>query len=272
MKPNIRDHAAIDIHAHYGTYTRDHMPELANSWMSGDAEAVAHRALAANIRWTVASPLTALLPRFKADATVGNDEAWQVVPPTQGLLWWVVIDPLREETYAQAELHLQEAKCAGIKIHPEEHGYPIREHGDKIFEFAARHNAFVLTHSGEENSLPADFVPYVNRYPDITLIVAHLGHGLEFDNTLQVRAIQQSQHGNLYVDTSSSNSIKPGLIEWAVAEVGVERVLFGTDTPLYFAAMQRARIEFSELTYDQKKQILWDNSARLLKQHVNVDL
>ena len=37
------------------------------------------------------------------------------------------------------------------------------------------------------------------------------------------------------------------LIEWAVEQVGAERLLFGTDSPLYFAASQKARIECAEM-------------------------
>jgi predicted TIM-barrel fold metal-dependent hydrolase len=59
-------------------------------------------------------------------------------------------------------------------------------------------------------------------------------------------------------------SITPGLIEWAVREVGAERVLFGTDTPLYSTAMQRARIDQAELDDQQKRKILWRNTFELL--------
>jgi hypothetical protein len=47
-----------------------------------------------------------------------------------------------------------------------------------LFAMDARHRAVDLTHSGERNSLPEDFVPFANRYPEVTLIPAHLG-GLE---------------------------------------------------------------------------------------------
>ena len=53
---------------------------------------------------------------------------------------------------------LAQPQCVGIKIHPEEHGYPIREHARAIFEFAARYHTVVLTHSSEQNSLAAIFV------------------------------------------------------------------------------------------------------------------
>ena len=57
--------------------------------------------------------------------------------------------------------------------------------------------------------------------------------------------------------------IVPGLIEWAVREVGDERVLFGSDTPLYHAAMQRARIDHADLDDVEKWKILRDNAVRL---------
>ncbi len=160
---------------------------------------------------------------------------------------------------------LRRASCAGIKIHPELHNYPIKQYGEAIFRFAAERNAVVLTHSGEPNSLPEDFVPYADRYPEMKLILAHLGFGWDEDYSHQVRAIQQSRNGNLYTDTSSARSIVPNLIEWAVREVGASRILFGTDTPLYQAAMQRARIDHADLSDDEKRLILWDNAALLLQ-------
>ena len=83
--------------------------------------------------------------------------------------------------------------------------------------------------------------------------------------THQVRAIQASKHGNVFVDTSSAQNIIPRLIEWAVREVGADRLLFGTDSPLYFAPMQRARIDSADITDQDKRLILHDNAARLLK-------
>jgi len=67
----------------------------------------------------------------------------------------------------------------------------------------------------------------------------------------------------MYADTSSARSIMPNLIEWAVKEVGAERVLFGTDTPLYSTAMQRARINHADLSDADKRLILRDNAVKL---------
>ncbi len=254
---------AIDVHGHYGQYLGENGNGLADAFYSGDAAEVVRRAKSVSIVLTIVSPLSALKPRFKADSIAGNFEAARVVAQTPGLKQYVVIDPLRAETYAQAAEMLTQPQCVGIKLHPEEHGYPIGDHARPIFEFAAKHRAVMLTHSSEQNSLAADFIPWANEFPEVRLILAHIGCGWDGDLTHQVRAIQQSRHGNVFADTSSARSITPGLIEWAVREIGVDRVLFGTDTPLYHAAMQRARIDHADLTDDAKRKILWENAIGL---------
>ena len=252
--------AAIDVHGHYGQYFSAGSNHFGDTLFSGDAAEVVRRASAVNVVLTIVSPLTALMPRFQADSVAGNTEAARVVAETPGLKQYVVVNPLQPQTYAQAEEMLTQSQCVGIKFHPEEHGYLIRDHARSLFEFAARHRAVVLTHSSEKNSLAADFIPWTNEFSEVKLILAHIGCGWDGDLTHQVRAIQQSRHNNVFADTSSARSVTPGLIEWAVQEVGVERVLFGTDTPLYHTAMQRARIDHADLAEDVKHRILRGNA------------
>ncbi|MBC8353735.1 MAG: amidohydrolase family protein [Planctomycetes bacterium] len=264
MTPN--DIRAIDVHAHFGTYRSKRSPQLVNEFVSGDADTVVARARQVNIETTIVSPLSALLPRGNADPVAGNVEAAQVVAATDGLLQWVVAHPSQTQTFRQVDEMLEQPQCVGIKVHPEEHVYSIREHGESLFKLAARHDAIVLAHSGDPNSWPVDFVDFANAYPNVTLILAHLGNGggASGDPTLQVRAIQACKHGNVFVDTSSARSIAPRLIEWAVSEIGSDRILFGTDAPLYSTAMQRARIDYADISDEDKCNILRKNATRLL--------
>ena len=254
---------AVDVHGHYGKFLQG-TNVLLNAWLTADAATVARRAAAAGIEITVVSPLLSLMPRGKNDAAAGNVEASAIVPKTPGLRQWIVINPLQPETYAQAEAALRQPTCVGIKIHPEEHVYPIRDHGKAIFEFAAQHRAVVLAHSGGANSVPEEFIPFANALPEMKLILAHLGHMDVGDHTRQVRAIQASTQGNVFTDTSSSKSMLSGLIEWGVKEIGADRILFGTDTPLYFAAAQRMRVEQAEISDADRIKILSTNARRLL--------
>ena len=254
---------AIDVHGHYGRWVQDEARCHVGECMSGTTATVVARAKQAHIEWTVVSPLAGLMPRGRADAIKGNEEANRVVDETDGLLQWVIVNPWQPETYEQARQRLVAPKCMGIKIHPEEHVYPIREHGEAIFSFAAEHHAVVLTHSGESNSLPADFLPFVDAHPEVILILAHIGNSETFDLKSQVHAMEAAKNGNVYADTSSSNNITPGLLELTVNEVGADRILYGTDSPLYFTPMQRARIDYADLDDHDKRLILHDNAASL---------
>lgn len=257
--------SAIDVHAHYGRFIREGGDHLTNGFASGDASTVVARAHDAHTDITIVSPLLGLMPRGNADAAAGNNEATEVVAREPGLRQYVIVDPLQPATFEQARAMLAASHCVGIKIHPEEHQYLIADHGRLLFEFFEEMGAPVLTHSGCPNSLPKDFVSFANDFPTVHLILAHLGNGAGDGNRpdLQVRAIQRIRHENVYVDTSSARSVLPGLIEWAEREIGADRILYGTDTPLYFAAMQRARIDHADISELSKRLILRDNAARL---------
>jgi predicted TIM-barrel fold metal-dependent hydrolase len=209
--------------------------------------------------------LNALLPRGQADVYQANQKAACDISRHPELRHWVVLNPLQKGTYIQAESLLRHPLCVGIKIHPEEHGYAIREYGQELFEFAEAYQAVILTHSGEQHSLPSDYVPLVNQYSEVRLILAHLGCGHDGDPTHQIRAIRQAKHRNMYVDTSSAMNITSGLLEWAVEQIGEDRILFGTDSPLYSASAHRARIDHAEITEDQKKRILLHNANELFQ-------
>lgn len=257
---------AIDSHAHFGRYL--HADPLISEFSSGEAQQVVDRAAACGVDWTIASPLAGLLPRGRSvDVAPANDAAFRVVPTVRGLLQYVIVNPLQPRTYDQAREMLKAPWCVGIKIHPEEHAYKITDHGEELFSFFEEVQAPVMTHSGCPNSLPADFVPFADRHPGASVMLAHLGNGSGGGGRvdLQVRAIQAAKHGNLWVDTSSARSILPGLIEWGVKELGVERVLFGSDTPLYSVAMQRTRIDSADLPEAAKRLILRDNAIKFFR-------
>jgi len=251
------------MHGHYGRCGNSTSPVWADC-MSGDIDTVRRRAARANIRLTVVSPLAGLMPRGHSDPVSANADAARVSGAHDDICCWALVDPLKPETFEQAKNMLDGTKCVGIKVHPEEHGYHIRDYGRILFEFAAARRCVVLTHSGEENSMPGDFVPFADAFPEMTLILAHLGHGHDGDPTHQVRAIQLSKHDNVFVDTSSACNVRSGLIEWAVRETGADRMLFGTDSPLYFAPMQRARIDYADISEADKRKILCENAQKLL--------
>lgn len=258
---NISAIKAIDVHGHVGCYDRGQRREQ-DRWFSGNAARVVELADRAGVGLTVVSALEALMP-FGGDPLRGNELVVQAVADQPKLRFWAVLHPTVDGCYQQVEQLLKHPACCGIKIHPDAHHYQITDHGDAMFAFAARHKTVVLTHTGQYGSNPEDFIPFADRYPEMKLILAHLGND---DHSMhrQVFACRRAHRGNVYVDTSSANSIINGLLEAAVADLGHDRLLFGTDTPLYFAPAQRARVEHAFISDEAKRAILHDNAAKLL--------
>ena len=256
---------AIDVHGHYGHYETDSLPELQIQFYSAGVETVLSRARHAHAEFTVVSPMAGLTPVGQFDVLEANAEATETVAALDGLLQYAIVNPLQPESYEQAADILTTPKCVGIKIHPESHAYPIAQHGEAIFQFAAEQRTVISTHSGCPNSHPQEFIPFADEFPEASVILAHLGNGGAEGNSkeLQVRALQQAKNANVYIDTSSMSSMLPGLIEWAVGEVGADRLLYGTDTPVYYAPCQWARIVCTDLTDEQKRSILRENALKL---------
>lgn len=164
---------------------------------------------------------------------------------------WVVIDPRQKATYEQAEKMLAHPKVLGIKIHPDYHKYNILDYADELFAFANEHKTAVLMHPQHILQMPQ----FADKFPDMKLIIAHL-HLKEYVDT-----IKNAKHGNIYTDTSGGASNLNNIIEYAVKQVGSQKILFGTDT--YSFAFQFGRIALSDLSFEEKEDILWRNATQL---------
>lgn len=176
---------------------------------------------------------------------------------------WVVVDPRIEESFHQASEMLKSNKVLGLKIHPPYHAYDFIEYADKVCAFADTHKTAILMHP-HNNERISEVVAFADRYPNMKLIVAHLG----FDE--HIKAIEKAKNGNVYTDTSGSLSCQNNVIEEAVRCVGSERIFFGTDT--YACAFQYGRIYFSNIPDRDKENILYKNALKEFKHFQNLVL
>jgi predicted TIM-barrel fold metal-dependent hydrolase len=182
---------------------------------------------------------------------IENEYLKSVSKNTENIYQWVVVHPKQDETFKQAEEMLSSKKVLGIKIHSPMHKYDICEHADKIFSFADKMGAVVLMHPDKISAMPA----FADKYPNMKLIIAHLGSRAHID------AIKAAKHGNIYTDTSGGLSSLNNVIEYAVASVGSEKILFGTDT--YSPVFQYSRIALARISQTDKENILYKNATKL---------
>ena len=166
---------------------------------------------------------------------------------------WLVLDPRQDKLFPQIRDKINSKKVLGIKIHSVCHKYDIKEYGDKIFSFANKLKCFVLMHN---DKIP-DMVNFADKYPDMNLIIAHLG------SEEHIEAIESAKYGNIYTDTSGYLSCQNNIIEYAVERVGSEKIFFGTDT--YACGFQMGRIKYARISDKDKENIFYNNAKRQFK-------
>lgn len=114
------------------------------------------------------------------------------------------------------------------------------------------------------------YTDFLDKYPEMTVHMANLGGTFpmvveRMHHTVEARfpdaEMPPSTRKNLYVDTSSLGA---RAIELAVEIYGVDRLLVGTDTPIFSAKTGLDAIRSTSLTEDAKNQILSENARTLL--------
>jgi len=147
----------------------------------------------------------------------------------------------------------------GIKLHPWVSAFPLSHPMVyPVFDVAAKYRIPVLSHSSRsEFCTPALFGEIAQRYPEVPIIMGHMGkQHLHFDVLPTMRLAE-----NIYLETSGSKI--QILLERAVKEFGAERVLFGTDGPHDLLPAYVVRIEDLSISESEKELILGKNAAKL---------
>jgi predicted TIM-barrel fold metal-dependent hydrolase len=129
-----------------------------------------------------------------------------------------------------------------------------------ILEKAAQLKVPVLVHAP-----PGPCVRAAERVPEATLLLAHIGTGHGLTVTEWIDSIELvKKHPNIYIETCTSIT-SYGQIEMAVRELGADRVVFGTDSPMLDPAVQKAKITGGDIPADAQAKILGQNMAKILK-------
>jgi predicted TIM-barrel fold metal-dependent hydrolase len=134
-----------------------------------------------------------------------------------------------------------------------------------LMEAALRYDVVVLQHAWSMTKIrersfhtdPEDVATLARRYPHARLIMAHLtGCGVR-----GILAVKDCP--NVWVDTSGA-APESGIVEYAVEQLGADRILYGSDAPIRDFGVAIARITGSRLDAATQRRILHDNAAALL--------
>jgi predicted TIM-barrel fold metal-dependent hydrolase len=154
------------------------------------------------------------------------------------LIGFLSIDPTEPGWERELEEGHKGLGLRGIKLLPMYAGFrPDDDRLTPLWRYAEKHGLPVLLHTGTtfisqallECTLPRHLDPVAAKYPEVRLILAHLGHPYEGECVAVIR-----KHPNVYADLSALH-YRPFQLYHSlmlVQEYGVwDKVLFGTDYP-----------------------------------------
>lgn len=154
----------------------------------------------------------------------------------------------------------------GVKLHPDIQGFKIDDYRClKIYELCERARLPILMHTGDsrfDNSNPNRLAPVLDIYNGLTVVGAHFGGWSLWEEA----SVKLQGYENLYVDCSSCfHWLSDDVIRTIIARYGTDRVLFGTDYPMWSPSVELKR--FLSLGYPDaaKRAILADNAKKVFQ-------
>ncbi len=152
----------------------------------------------------------------------------------------------------------------GVKLHPDIQGFKIDDYRClKIYELCEKHKLPILMHTGDyryDYSNPNRLLPVMEIYTDLTVIGAHFGGWSIWEEA----ADKLSGLPNLYVDCSSSlYQLSSETAKKIVYKYGVDKVLFGTDYPMWDPKVEFERFFNIGLTDEENAKIFSENACKL---------
>jgi predicted TIM-barrel fold metal-dependent hydrolase len=162
--------------------------------------------------------------------------------------------------------HSERLGLRGVKLHPDLQGFVFDDPKMDRLYAAMEGRLPLLLHAGDNRkdfSGPRRIAAVLDRFPKLDVICAHFGGYFEWDEAARILAGRR-----LWVDTSSSLPfIGPERGRELVEVFGAERVVFGTDYPVWDAEEELARFYAMNLPNEQLEMILYKNISDLLSKY-----
>lgn len=177
---------------------------------------------------------------------------------------YLTLDPkYPDEVQQQIDLYGNHPSFRGIKLHLMLHGLTIDDpRNNLIYKFADRQGWPLLIHG--DGTIEA-WEQLCGAYPNAHFIKAHIGGSdPKFNEETTEFAQAARRQKNLYLDCGYSRTF-PGALDRLAAICGAEKLLFGSDYPMFDFAFEAGRIVSSNLREEQKQLILQGNARRLLR-------
>ncbi len=192
-----------------------------------------------------------------------NDFLLNILEKNSQFIGFGTLHPEFEQNEGEVE-RLVSHGVKGIKFHPDFGRLDVlSKEMYQIYEMLSGKLA-VMFHVGDNRhdfSRPDKIAKILEDFPKLTVIGAHMGGYTIWEESMDILCGK-----NIYFDTCSSlEFISPKLAERIIVKHGVEKILFGTDYPMWHIKKEIENVEKLSLTNEEKECIFYKNAKHLLE-------
>ncbi len=244
---DLPDEPIIDIHAHVSGF---HCAEPFNTRFETNVPEMTERC---NIQYTFVSSYNAI----NYDMCEGNADTQAFLDRYPNLRGYIAIDPRDlAGSVAQMERYFQDSRFVGVKLYCPFGGNMATKRMQDLLDEIAKFGRPVKIHMDEGGSPYPGVRSAAERNPDLVIIKAH---GDDVEGARQVVDLP-----NVYFEFCSSG-INAGTIRRSMDILGPERILFGTDQPLFAPWFEYGAYVDAIQTQREADLIFRENARRIFR-------
>ncbi len=208
--------------------------------------------------------------------TINN---WAAEIMGDGIYCCGTVHPDAEDAVSETE-RIKSLGLYGLKFHSEyqffrpddEKMFPIYRKAQELGLMVVFHGGWDPYGKGEILASPESFAAIAEKFPDLTIVAAHLGGMRLFD---RVEDCLAGRFENLYFDTGViaryiGEFTDDEQVFRIIKKQGAEKILFGSDCPWDSPENEIAMINRIPLTENEKEQIFFRNAENLLINSRNI--
>jgi len=169
------------------------------------------------------------------------------------------INPLNGDNEIEKFKNLIESGFSGLKLAPTVHKFSLR--GKMIYKLAKICEKYQVPFYTHVTYSPAASTSKVGmlakEFPDVNFIIGHMGFGPADIEAIEIAGSME----NVYLETSGSSFI---ILKEAVKEIGVDKLIYGSEFPMYHPAVELKKIKLLDITTKDKEKIFSKNILNIL--------
>lgn len=251
----IDDMEVIDAHAHINE--QGHFDNVIAVMPNSDADGVIRRNRRIGVDITCVSSWTGIWNDYERGNEITHHA---MVEFPQNLIGYATLDP----NYVK-DWNTELSRCynlygmRGMKPYFPRNKVPYNDPVYKSwFDYSNQYRLFALMHFSD--NFNKEMEQLAEKYPQIAFLLAHSGMSYE---TARKHIELTKKYSNIFLEITYT-AVTNGIIEYMVREIGSQRIIYGSDTPMRDPIPQFGWLTYANITEIEKRNILGRNMRKII--------